>query len=148
MNIDLIKKLREETGLSVAECKKALEEAGGDEGKAREILKEKSAAVAEKKSQAEVKEGLIWAYVHNNGKIGVLLELGCQTDFVARNEEFRSLANDLAMHIAAMNPASEEELLVQPFIKDPSKNIDAVLKEKIAKIGENIRVNKFIRFSI
>jgi elongation factor Ts len=148
MNIDLIKKLREETGLSVAECKKALEEAGGDEGKAREILKEKSAAVAEKKSQAEVKEGLIWAYVHNNGKIGVLLELGCQTDFVARNEEFRSLANDLAMHIAAMNPASEEELLVQPFIKDPSKTIDAVLKEKIAKIGENIRVNKFIRFSI
>jgi len=148
MNIDLIKKLREETGLSVAECKKALEEAGGDEDKAREILKEKSAAVAEKKSQAEVKEGLVWAYVHNNGKIGVLLELGCQTDFVARNEEFRALANDLAMHIAAMDPAGEAALMDQLFIKDPSKTIDAVLKEKIAKIGENIKINKFVRFSI
>jgi len=148
MNIDLIKQLREKTGISIAECKKALEEAGGDMEKAMNVLRERSVAMAGKKAGAEAKEGLIEAYIHSNGKIGVILELNCQTDFVAINPEFKGLARDLAMHIAASDPENVDELMAQPFIKDPSKTVQDLANELIAKLGENVKVRRFSRFQI
>lgn len=148
MSIDLIKQLREKTGISVAECKKALEGAGGDEMKALEILKEKSQSVTMKKAEAETKEGLIEAYIHSNGKIGVLVELNCQTDFVARNPDFKSLAKDLAMQVAATESVDVPSLLAEPFIKDPSRTVGSLINEHIAKLGENIKINKFARYQI
>lgn len=148
MSIDLIKQLRDQTGVSVAQCKQALEKAGGDSQKAMEILREQSKAIVDKKAQAETKEGLIEAYVHTNAKIGALLELNCQTDFVARNADFKALAKDLAMQIAASEAESVEGLLAQPFIKDPSKTVQDLINENIAKLGENIKINRFAKFSI
>ena len=104
--MDTIKELREETGLSFAQIKKALDEANGDKEKARAVLSEYSAAQAEKKADREVAAGVVSAYIHGNATIGVLLELGCETDFVAKNEEFVALAKDLAMHVCAMSPTS------------------------------------------
>lgn len=146
--MDNIKQLREKTGISIAECKKALEAAGNDIEKALESLKEQSKALVEKKSSAETKEGIIESYIHSNAKVGALLELSCQTDFVARNQDFRSLAKDIAMHITAIGAENLEELLAQPFIKDSSKTIQDLINENIAKLGENIKINKFSRFSI
>jgi len=99
-----VKQLRDKTGASMMECKKALEESGGNEGRALKILREKGKDVAFKKSERETRQGIIESYIHSNGKIGVLLELNCETDFVARNKEFKELAHDLAMHIAGMSP--------------------------------------------
>lgn len=146
--IDAIKQLREETGASIGEIRSALAESGGDAHAARVLLSEKLGAIAAKKSSREVRAGLVDAYLHGNGKIGAMLELQCETDFVARNPEFRSLAHDLAMHIAAMAPENRNELLEQDFIKDPSKRIKAVLDEAIGKFGENIKVGNFSRFEL
>jgi elongation factor Ts len=146
--IDKIKQLREQTGISIAECKKALEKAGGDMGKAMEALRERSRELVDKKSGAETKEGIIESYIHSNSRIGALVELSCQTDFVARNQDFRNLAKDLAMQIAAIEVESAEDLLVQPFIKDPSKTVQDLVNESIAKLGENIKISKFVRFAI
>jgi elongation factor Ts len=148
MNVDLIKQLREQTGISIAECKKALEQAGNDMAKALEILRERSKIIVEKKAGAEAKEGIIEAYVHTTAKIGALLELNCQTDFVARNANFKALAKDLAMQIAAGEAESVDDLLKQPFIKDPSKTIQELINENIAKLGENIKISRFAKFSI
>lgn len=148
MNVDLIKQLREQTGISIAECKKALEQAGNDMAKALEILRERSKIIVEKKAGAEAKEGIIDAYVHTTAKIGALLELNCQTDFVARNANFKALAKDLAMQIAAGEAESVDDLLKQPFIKDPSKTIQELINENIAKLGENIKISRFAKFSI
>lgn len=148
ISAEQIKNLRQQTGISVMECKIALEEANGDEAKAIEILKKKGQERAIKKSQREAKQGIIEAYVHNNGKIGVLLVLNCETDFVAKNEEFKSLAHDLAMHIAAMEPKDVEDLLSQPFIKDAQKSVKEIITDIIAKLGENIKIDKFTRFEI
>lgn len=143
-----IKNLRDKTGISVMECKKALEEANGDEKRAEEILAEAGKMIAQKKSEREIKQGLIEAYIHSNNKIGVLLELGCETDFVAKNVEFKNLAHEIAMHIAAMNPQNLEELLSQPYIKDEQKTIQELVNETIAKLGENIKIGKFTRLEI
>jgi len=143
-----IKKFRQKTGFSIMECKKALEETDGDIEKAQKILIKKGAEKALKKSERETKQGLIEPYLHNNGKVGVILELNCETDFVARNEEFKALAHDLAMHIAAMNPQDNKEFLAQPFIKDEKKTIDDLVKELIGKLGENIKIGKFVRLVI
>ena len=148
ISTEQIKDLRQKTNLSVMECKEALEEAKGDEKKALEILSKKGAEKAIKKSEREAKQGLIESYIHNNGKVGVILELNCETDFVARNEEFKQLAHDLAMHIAALEPKDEKEVLEQPFIKDESKTIKDLITEMIAKLGENIKVGKFVRLEI
>ena len=107
---DKIKSIRESTGLSLGQIKKALDEAGGDEAKAREILKAQGVAVAAKKSSREMKEGIVDAYIHANKKLGAMVEVSCETDFVARNSEFQRLAHDLAMHIAAAKPGTAEEL--------------------------------------
>ncbi len=155
--MDTIKELREETGLSFAQIKKALDEASGDKDKAREILSQYSAAQAEKKSDREVEAGAVSAYVHSNGTTGVLLELACETDFVAKNEEFVALAKDLAMHVCAMAPTSvnnedglgeETSLLKQSFIKDPELTVEGRIQAAIQKFGENIKVTKFTRYSI
>lgn len=143
-----IKKLRQKTNISVMECKNALEEAKGDEGKALKILEKRGQEKAIKKSQREVKQGLIEAYIHNDGQIGVILELNCETDFVAKNSQFKELAHNLAMQIAAMNPQDLEELLSQPFIRDEQKTIEDLLNETIAKLGENIKIRKFVRLEI
>ncbi len=151
--MDTIKELREETGLSFAQIKKALDEANGDKNKAREILSQYSAAQAEKKSDREVAAGAVAAYVHSNGTTGVLLELGCETDFVAKNEEFVALAKDIAMHVCAMAPETIEgdgdtALLKQAFIKDPEMTVEQRVQAAIQKFGENIKVSKFTRYSI
>lgn len=145
---DQIKELRERTGISIAQCKQALENADGDMVKALNFLKEKGAEIAEKKSSRELKAGVVSSYIHNNGTIGALLQIHSETDFVAKNPEFRSLADDIVMHLAAMGPKTLEELLAQPFIKDPSLTIDDLIKSFIQKFGERIEVSNFARLSL
>jgi elongation factor Ts len=147
IKIKEIQKLREETGLPVMECKSALEEAKGDFQKAKKILKEKSSEKAAKKASRTTKNGIIESYSHN-GKIGVLLELLCESDFVAKNQEFKNLAHDLVLQIASMDPKNEKELLSQPFIKDETKTISDLVSEKIARTGENIKINRFVRWEL
>ena len=145
---DKIKNLRESTGLSLGQIKKALDEAGGDEIKAREILKAQGVAVAAKKSSREVKEGVIDSYIHANKKLATMVEVLCETDFVARNSEFQRLAHDLAMHVAAVRPGTVEDLLGQQFIKDPAITVKDLINQYIAKLGENIQVGRFEIFEI
>lgn len=146
--IELVKKLREETGLGVMEIKAALEEAGGDEVGAKAILKKKGYEKAEKKAQRETKQGRVETYTHSTGKIGVMVELLCETDFVARNEEFVGLAHDLCLQVASMKPKNTKELLKQDFIKDGSKKVDDLVKSLVAKFGENIQVGRIERLEI
>jgi len=143
-----IKQLRDETGVSVMQCKQALEEAGGDTEKAKVILRKISKSSAEKKSGRTLSAGAVVAYVHNNGAIGAMMELLCETDFVARNEEFKVLARDIAMHIAAMSPENTEELLGQEFIKDGGVTIKNLLEQATQKFGERTEIGQFARFSI
>lgn len=188
-----VKKLREKTGASMMECKYALEEAKGDEALALDILRQKGKNIALKKSERETRQGIIESYIHSNGKVGVLLELNCETDFVARNKEFRELAHDLTLHIAGMNPkyidskdvpkeviraekeiykkqfsdsgkpqkiinqiiegkikkySEEISLLTQPFVKNPDITVADLIQEKIAKLGENIKLSRFIRYEL
>ena len=155
--MDTIKELREETGLSFAQIKKALDDANGDKEKARIVLAEYSAGQAEKKADREITAGVVSSYIHSSGTVGVLLELGCETDFVAKNEEFKTLARDLAMHICAMSPTSinnedglgdETALLKQVFIKDPTVTVEQKIQSAIQKFGENTKVSRFTRYSI
>ena len=148
MDAETIKQLREETGVSLMKCKEALSEANGDMDKAREILKEQGAKAAAKKADRELNSGIIHAYVHSNNSIGVLVKLSCETDYVARNEDFMNLAGDLGMHIAAMMPESVEDLLEQPFVKKPEQTISKLVEEKILKIGERIEITEFTRYQI
>ncbi|WP_457641581.1 translation elongation factor Ts [Persephonella sp.] len=189
----LVKTLREMTGAGILECKKALEETGGNLEEAVELLRKRGIAKAAKKAGRETKEGIIHSYIHAGGRVGVLLELNCETDFVARNEVFKELANEIALQIAAMKPqyVSREDiprevvekegeiireaaiaegkpehiaekiaegrlekffkevcLLEQPYIKDDKKTIEDLIKEYIAKLGENIKVARFCRYEI
>jgi elongation factor Ts len=143
-----VKQLREKTGSSMMECKKALTEARGDEEKALKILQEKGRLTAMKKSERKAEEGIIEAYIHSNKKVGVLLKLNCETDFVAKNQEFRELAHELAMHIAGMGSKDEKSLLAEPFVKNPEITIKDLINEKVAKLGENIQVGEFIRYEL
>jgi elongation factor Ts len=163
ISIEAVKELRNRTNVGIADCNKALLEVGGDMEKAIEFLKQRGAAIAEKKKDAAVTEGVIEAYIHHTKRIGALVELNCETDFVARTAEFKELAHDLAMQIAATSPqflTSEEMppeaeidpqvacLLSQPFIKEPTKTVQEVIAETIAKVGENIKVRRFSRFEL
>ncbi len=188
---ELVKELRIKSSAGMMDCKKALVECNGDLDKAESLLREKGLAQASKKASRVTKEGIIDSYIHNGSKIGVLVEVNCETDFVARNEMFKSLVHDIALHIAAANPTyvtmdevptdeiekekeiykkqalndgkpekivekiaegrikkyyEESVLLEQAFVKDPDKKIDELLKENIAKIGENIVIKRFCRF--
>ena len=145
---DMIKALREETGISVMQCKKALEEAGGDMDKARVALRDIAAAQAEKKSERTFGSGTVASYIHGNKKMGVLVELSCETDFVAQNDEFVSASNQIAMHIGAMEPADVAALLEQPFIMNPELTIKQVVDGLVQKTGERVEIARFVRYSI
>jgi len=189
----MVKELRERTGAGMMDCKKALEEAQGDMEKAVEILRQKGLAAAAKKAGRVAAEGVVEAYIHGGGRIGVLVEINCETDFVAKTDEFKAFARDIAMQIAASKPEyvrreevpqevieKEREilraqalnegkpanvvekmvegriekffkevcLLEQPFIKNPDVTVKELLNEKIAKIGENINIRRFVRFEL
>jgi len=158
-----VKELRELSGAGVMDCKNALAEAEGNLEKALECLKQKGFVRAQKKINREARMGAIEAYIHAGGRIGAMVELNCETDFVARTDDFRELAHNIALQVAALAPkyVSEEEipdgeelvpetvcLLLQPFIKNPEQTIQDIITETIAKTGENIRVKRFARFEL
>ena len=147
-SIDQLKKLRIETMAGIADCRIALDDAKGDYGKAKKLLSERGLEKASKKSDRETSQGVIEAYAHATGKVGVLVELRCETDFVAKNEEFRKLSHEVALQIAAMDPKNVKTLLSQPNIHDASVKMEFIIKQAIAKIGENITVARFIRFQL
>lgn len=192
ISLEQIKALREKTGVSMQSCKKALEETNGDEAKAIEILRKKGEAKAVERSERETGQGVVTSYIHTNNKIGVLVQLGCETDFVARNEDFQALGRDIAMHVAAMNPLylsptdvqqeliekereiwkaqlakegkpekmwdkimegkekkfrEEISLLSQLFVKNPEITIEKLVADALLKLGENVKVMRFTRYS-
>jgi elongation factor Ts len=142
-----VAKLRNETGAGVMECKKALEDANGDYNKAKTILAGSADAIAKKKAERATKSGLVEAYVHA-GRIGVLIEVDCESDFVAKNADFKNLVHNLAMQIASMNPNSVEELLKQEYILDSSQIVDEYVKSIVLKIRENIQIKRFTRYEV
>ncbi len=146
-DIKLLKQLRAETSASIADCRMALEESNNDYKKAQEWLKKRGLEKAEKKTDRETSQGLIEAYVHN-GKIGVLVELLCETDFVARTDDFKKLAKEIALQVSAMNPKNIEELLQQEYIRDASQTIEQLIKSVIGKLGENITLKRFQRIAL
>lgn len=148
VTIEQIKKLRQKTGVSIAECKKALEKSGGDLDKALGFLKKRGAQVAAKKAARSVEAGIVETYIHHTKASGATLVLATETDFVARNPDFGQLAHDLAAQVTATNPKDRKELLSQPWIRDETKTIDELVKEKIAKFGENIKIKDFKRFEV
>ncbi len=147
-DVEKVKHLRDTTGLSFNQIKKALDEAGEDTAKAVEILKARGIATAQKKASREVKEGVVDAYIHATKKLGAIVEVLCETDFVARNSEFQKLVHELAMHIAAARPGTVEDLLSQPFVKDQDITGKDLISQYIAKLGENIQVSRFEIFEI
>jgi elongation factor Ts len=148
VTIDQVKELREATGISISECKKALEEAGGDFGKAKDLLREWGKDVAGKKQAREVGEGLVEGYIHPTGRTGAMVQVKCETDFVARSDDFKNLCHELALQVASMDAENVEELLGQAYIRDTGKTIRDLVEESIAKLGENIVVERFIRFHL
>ncbi len=173
MSTALVKELRERTGAGIMECKRALEESGGDLNKAAAILREHGAAKASKKAGREARQGLIETYVHG-GRIGAMVEVNCETDFVARTDDFKHLAREIAMQVAATSPgwvndadapadaraagveefgdekrfAEAKVLLAQPSIRDPKRTVGDLVQDAIAKVGENIVVRRFARFEL
>ena len=147
LNIEDIKNLREETEMSIMEVRSALEETKGDKIKALEILKKRGAQVAEKKADREASQGLIETYNHQR-RIGVVVEVNCETDFVARNPDFQNFVHDLALQISSMNPKNVAELLDQEFVKDSSKTITDIYNEISGKLGEKIVIKRFIRLAL
>lgn len=174
MSTQMVKELRQQTGAGIMDCKRALEEAGGNVVKATEILRKQGLAKAEKKMGREAGQGLVHSYIHAGGRIGAMIELNCETDFVARTDDFRSLAHDLAMQAAAVPPrfmtadeVSDEDrkagiaefgdekrfletavFMAQPFIKEPRRSIEDVVRDAISKVGENIVVRRVARFEV
>ncbi len=144
ISVEEIKKLRELTGVGITDAKQALVEAKGDFDKALAAMRKKGLTKAEKRGEKEARAGVIGSYVHD-GRIGVLVEVNCETDFVARNELFTNLVKDLTLHIAASEPKSVQDLLEQPFVKNPEQTVGDYVKEHIAKLGENILVRRFNR---
>ena len=158
-----IKELRDQSGAGVMDCRNALLETKGDMEKALRILKQRNLFLVERKAKRSATQGIIEAYIHSGGRIGAMVEVNCETDFVARTDEFKELAHHLAMQVAAMPPQfiSKEEvpegvniepqvacLLLQPYIKDPDKTVQDIITETIAKVGENIKVSRFARFEL
>ena len=148
MDIKKLKTLREETGVSLALCKKALEESGEDLEKAKKLLQQWGAEVLAKKATNITQEGAIFSYVHHNKKIASLVEIVCQTDFVAKNEDFQKLGQEIAMQVASIKAKTVEELLNQEYIRDPSKKISDLLNEAALKFGENIKITRFLRWQL
>jgi elongation factor Ts len=145
---DQIKELREETGLSIMQCRQALEEAQGDKAKALDLLKAKGAEIAGKKGDRTLGAGIVASYIHSGDTVGAMVELLCETDFVAKNPEFKAAGKDIAMHVAAMNPVDIGELLGQPFIKGSGNTIGDMINNLVQKFGERTEIGKFTRFSL
>jgi elongation factor Ts len=145
--IEDIKRLRHLTGVGITDAKHALQEANGDFDKALSEMRKKGLTKAEKRGEREARSGLIGSYVHD-GRIGVLVEVNCETDFVAKTDEFKELVKDLTLHIAASDPEDENALLEQPFVKSPDQTVGDVVKEANAKLGENIVVRRFSRIAL
>ena len=148
VSTDLIKQLRAETGARVMDCKQALDKAKGNLALAKTYVEEKGLARAEKTADRETKFGYIATYTHNTGTVAAMVELLCETDFVAANSQFQTLARDLAMQVAAMDPADKAALLAQDFIKDSSKTVETVIKSLSGKIGEKMELARFKRLAI
>ena len=163
VTVELIKALREQTGAGIMDCKRALDSANGDLEQAHEVLRKQGIAQAGKKSDRATDEGLVESYIHSGGRVGALVEVNCETDFVARTPDFKTLAHDVAMQVAAMAPLyldrddvpdgqdldpQEACLLEQPFIKDPPKTVRELVNEAVARLGENVRIRRFARFSL
>lgn len=148
ISVDDIKKLREQTGGGVADCRKAIEEAKGDLKKAAELLRSWGIDKAVSKSDRVVGAGLVETYIHANGKIGAMVEINCETDFVARTDDFKKLCHEVAMQVSAMDPKDVEDLLKQDYIRDSARKVGELVKETIAKVGENIVVKRFMRFEL
>ena len=148
VTVELIKELRERTGVGMSDCKNALVESNGDLDAAIDILRKKGIAKAAKRAGKIAAEGAVGSYIHGAGKIGVLVEVNCETDFVAKNPEFGTLARDIAMQVASMNPTDVAELLEQDFIKDPSMTIEGYLKSVSGKIGEKFVIQRFVRYEV
>ncbi len=148
ISTDLIKQLREDTEVSIMECKKALEDAMGDLKKAKEILLKKGVEKAAKKAGRETKQGIIESYIHATGQVGAMVELFCETDFVARTEDFKKLAHEICMQVASMDPKNVSELEKQVYIRDNKITIKDLVKQAISKLGENIKIGRIIRFSL
>jgi len=164
ISVEMIRDLRQKTGAGVMDCKRALEQSEGDGSKAEEALREKGLSSAAKKVGRETKEGLVEAYIHTGGRVGALVQLDCETDFVARTAEFKELAHNLAMQVAAMpstsyvdkdeiaeddsRPVEEISLLDQSYIKDPSRTVNEVVQDAIARVGENVKIRRFSRFAL
>ena len=146
--LELIKEIREQTGAGVVDVKKALDESAGDKEKALDILRKQGLKKADKKASRIAGEGTVVSYIHADGKSGAMVKLLCETDFVAKNDKFKELANDIAMHIVAMNPADNEELYSQAFVKNPEVTVEGLIKENIATIGENIKVDSFVKIAV
>jgi elongation factor Ts len=147
IDVSLIKELREKTGAGVADCREALEKSSGDLKKAEEYLRKQGFEKAAKKGDRATNAGLIDSYIHQ-GRVGVIVELLCETDFVARTDEFKTLAHEISMQVASMNPKDGPALLKQEYIRDPQKTISDLVKEAIAKLGENITLGRFSRFEL
>jgi elongation factor Ts len=163
VSLAVVKELRDLTGAGMLDCKTALEQAHGDLEDAKEILRHKGHAIASKRAERATSEGLVHAYLHHDGRLGALVEINCETDFVARTEDFRQLVQDIALQVAATNPSfvsqddipdgSEGEpeelcLLLQPFVRDESTTIQDMINEAVSKTGENLRVRRFARFEL
>jgi len=160
--MDSVKQLREQTGAGVMDCKRALEDADGDPTRATALLRERGVAAAAKRADRATGQGLVESYIHGEGRIGVIVAVNCETDFVARTDAFRELVRDVAMQVAAMDPLAvavedvpagepnpeERALLTQPFIKDASKTISDLVRATVAQTGENIRIARFARFAL
>ncbi|MDQ7849755.1 MAG: elongation factor Ts [Armatimonadota bacterium] len=160
-----VRELRARTGAGVLDCRRALEESGGDLERAAAVLRARGLAAAARRAGRETSEGVVEAYIHAGGRLGALIELNCETDFVARTEDFRRLARELAMQVAATDPRylSREEvpeaerddprvkewvLLEQPYIRDAGRSVQDLIRETVAKVGENIQVRRFARFRV
>ena len=163
VDVKLVRTLRDQTGAGIMDCKEALENSGGDMEKAVHALREKGVASTTKRVGKDTNEGIVETYVHTGGRVGAMVELGCETDFVARTEEFQKLAHDICMQIAAMGPvyidADEIEegddrppaqiaLMLQPFIKNGSSSVGEMVRELDGKVGENVRVIRFSRLAV
>ena len=163
ISLESIKELREQSGAGIMQCRNALEKNEGNREKALEFLKEQGLLKAKEKAERTAAEGLIEAYIHTGGRVGAMIELNCETDFVARTDEFKQLAHNLAMQVAAMNPKfiAEEEvpkkadiepqvacLLQQHYIKDQEQTIQDIITDTITRVGENIKVGRFARFEL
>lgn len=150
MSLDLtsLKKLREQTGVSFSVCKKALEEAKNDIDEAKKLLTKWGEKKAADKADRATSQGVIASYVHHNKKIATMVELQTETDFVANNEEFRTLAQEIAMQVATMNPENVDELLKQEYVRDPSKTIGDLIKDAVLKFGENTKISRILRWEL